>query len=101
MLLAILESCDVILEFSWDSDLREAVQDIREKLDQTFLPDDVDTPSVLRYDPRLDPVLLVGLEVGGGKGVFAGSGGVGHGLKPVDAGLGRGARGGRGSVQAL
>ena len=56
------ETCDVVLEFTWNADLRDAVQDIREKLDQAFLPDDVETPSVLRYDPRLDPVLRVGLE---------------------------------------
>lgn len=56
------ETCDVILEFAWDSDLRSAVQDIREKLDQAFLPDDAGAPTVLRYDPRLEPILLVGLE---------------------------------------
>jgi len=56
------ETCDVILEFSWESDLRQAVQDIREKLDQAFLPDDAEKPTVLRYDPRLEPILLIGLE---------------------------------------
>ena len=56
------ETSDVILEFAWDADLREVVQDIREKLDRAFLPDDADSPTILRYDPRLDPVLLIGLE---------------------------------------
>ncbi len=56
------ETCDVILEFSWDANLRDAVQDVREKLDHVFLPDDAESPMVLRYDPRLEPILLIGLE---------------------------------------
>lgn len=55
------ESADVILEFVWGTDVKAAVQDIREKLDQTFLPDEVERPTILRYDPRLDPVLQVGI----------------------------------------
>lgn len=55
------ESSDVILEFAWDTDLKAALQDIREKLDQTFLPDDAERPTVLRYDPSLDPVLQIGV----------------------------------------
>ena len=54
-------TCDVILEFSWGQDLSEAIQDIREKLEQSNLPDQAESPSILRYDPRLDPVLLFGL----------------------------------------
>jgi len=54
-------TCDVILEFSWGQDLAEAIQDIREKLDQVNLPERAESPSILRYDPRLDPVLLFGL----------------------------------------
>ncbi len=54
-------TCDVILEFSWGQDLSEAIQDIREKLEQTNLPDRAESPSILRYDPRLAPVLLFGL----------------------------------------
>jgi HAE1 family hydrophobic/amphiphilic exporter-1 len=54
-------TCDVILEFSWGQDLAEAIQDIREKLDQANLPERAESPSILRYDPRLDPVLLFGL----------------------------------------
>ncbi|MFN0058347.1 MAG: efflux RND transporter permease subunit [Planctomycetota bacterium] len=55
------ESSDVVLEFAWDADLKTAVQDIREKIDQAMLPDDVESPQILRYDPRLDPVLQIGL----------------------------------------
>ena len=54
-------TCDVILEFAWEQDLAGAIQDIREKLEQANLPDRAENPSILRYDPRLDPVLLFGL----------------------------------------
>ncbi|MGE3166998.1 MAG: efflux RND transporter permease subunit [Planctomycetota bacterium] len=55
------ESSDVILEFAWDTDMKAALQDIREKLDQTFLPDEAERPTILRYDPNLDPVLQIGV----------------------------------------
>ncbi|RMH70031.1 MAG: efflux RND transporter permease subunit [Gemmatimonadetes bacterium] len=52
---------DVVLEFGWDTDMNDATQDIREKLDQVFLPDEVDRPLILRYDPSLDPILRLSL----------------------------------------
>jgi multidrug efflux pump subunit AcrB len=52
---------DVILEFSWDTDMNEATADLREKLDQVYLPDEVNRPLILRYDPSLDPILRLGL----------------------------------------
>ncbi len=48
---------DVVLEFSWDTDMNRAVQDTRESLDQIFLPDDAERPLILRYDPSMDPVM--------------------------------------------
>ncbi len=58
---------DVILEFAWGTDMDEAGQDVLEKLDtvQPNLPDGVDQPLILRYDPTLDPVLTLSL---GGEG---------------------------------
>jgi len=38
-----------------------AVQDVREKLDQVFLPPETKRPLILRYDPTLDPILRLGL----------------------------------------
>jgi len=38
-------TCDVILEFSWGQDLSEAIQDIREKLEQANRPDRAESPS--------------------------------------------------------
>ncbi len=52
---------DVVVEFAWDSNMDLAIQDIREKLDMVWLPDDVDRPLILRYDPGLDPVMRFGI----------------------------------------
>jgi HAE1 family hydrophobic/amphiphilic exporter-1 len=35
--------------------------DVREKIDLVMLPDDADTPVLLRYDPTLDPVIRLGV----------------------------------------
>ena len=55
---------DVILEFAWDTDMDEANQDVLEILDRLSptLPDGVENPLILRYDPTLDPVLTLSLE---------------------------------------
>ncbi len=55
--------CDVVLEFSWDTDMDDANQDVLEKLDavKAALPEEAKQPLILRYDPTLDPVLLLGL----------------------------------------
>jgi len=52
---------DVILEFTWDTDMNQATSDVREKLDQVFLPEEVKRPLILRYDPSLDPIMRLGL----------------------------------------
>ncbi len=52
---------DVKLEFTWDTDMNRATSDVREKLDQVFLPEDVERPLILRYDPSLDPIMRLGL----------------------------------------
>ncbi len=52
---------DVVLEFSWDTDMSEAIQDTLEKLDLVFLPQEAERPLILRFDPSLDPVLELSL----------------------------------------
>jgi HAE1 family hydrophobic/amphiphilic exporter-1 len=52
---------DIILEFSWDTDMNKATADLREKLDQVFLPEEVKRPIILRYDPSLDPIMRLGV----------------------------------------
>ncbi len=55
------EQSDIILEFTWSVNLDRAAQEIREKIDQTYLDKAVERPMILRYDPSLDPVLRIGI----------------------------------------
>ena len=71
-------TADVVLEFAWNTDMNEASTDVLEKLDgvRSTLPDAVKTPRILRYDPNLDPVLVLGLRganelFGGDEGAVA------------------------------
>ncbi|MEM9593654.1 MAG: efflux RND transporter permease subunit [Acidobacteriota bacterium] len=52
---------DVVLEFSWDTDMSDAMQDTLEKLDLVFLPQEAERPLILRFDPSLDPVMELSL----------------------------------------
>ncbi len=52
---------DVLLEFSWGTDMDVARQDIRENLDALVLPLDAERPLILRFDPSLDPIMRFGL----------------------------------------
>ena len=53
------EVSDVVIEFSWSTDMDFASLDVREKLDQVNLPIDADKPILLRYDPSTDPIIRV------------------------------------------
>ena len=55
---------DVLLGFDWGTPMTFAVQDVREKLDGVFLPQGVERPLILRYDPNLDPILRIGVTAG-------------------------------------
>jgi HAE1 family hydrophobic/amphiphilic exporter-1 len=55
------ELSDVTLEFAWDTPMGEAWQEVTERLDTVFLPEDAGKPLILRYDPSLDPVLRLAL----------------------------------------
>lgn len=52
---------DIIIEYEWNTDMNGAIQDVREKIDQVFLPEETVRPIILRYDPTLDPILRVGI----------------------------------------
>ena len=52
---------DVILEFGWGTDMNDAVQTVRENLDRIRMPQGVNRPLILRYDPTQDPIMRVGL----------------------------------------
>jgi len=49
---------EIILEFTWGTDMNLAQQDVRDRLDLFVPPEGVtEKPVILRYDPTLDPVL--------------------------------------------
>lgn len=52
---------EVTLEFGWDTDMDLAALDVRERLDVVRLPLDAPRPTLLRFDPSLDPILRFGL----------------------------------------
>ncbi len=52
---------DVVLEFGWDTEMDQAMQKVREKLDRIHLPELIEKPLILRYDPTLDPIMRLGL----------------------------------------
>jgi hydrophobic/amphiphilic exporter-1 (mainly G- bacteria), HAE1 family len=52
---------DVILSFQWGTEMDQAIQNVREQLQVTQLPDDVERPLILRYDPTLDPIIRIAL----------------------------------------
>ncbi len=53
---------EIILEFTWDTDMATAQADVRDRLDLFEPPDEVtQKPVILRYDPTLDPVMRVAI----------------------------------------
>lgn len=53
---------EIILEFTWDSDMNLAQQEVRDRLDLFDPPREVTRkPVILRYDPTLDPVMRVAI----------------------------------------
>ncbi len=52
---------DVILEFGWGTDMNDAVQTVRENLDRLRLPQGLNRPLILRYDPTQDPIMRLGV----------------------------------------
>lgn len=53
---------EIILEFTWDTDMVTAQQDVRDRLDLFEPPREVtEKPVILRYDPTLDPVMRVAI----------------------------------------
>jgi len=52
---------EVMLEFTWGTDMDFASLDVREKMDRVQMPEEVERPMILRYNPALDPILRIGL----------------------------------------
>ncbi len=51
------EVSDVVIEFSWKTDMDFAGLDVREKIDLLRLPLQAEKPVLLRYDPSTEPIL--------------------------------------------
>lgn len=53
----------IILYFRWDTDMDFAALDMREKVDMVkrYLPGDIGTPSVIKFDPSMLPIMEVGM----------------------------------------
>jgi hydrophobic/amphiphilic exporter-1 (mainly G- bacteria), HAE1 family len=56
---------DVVLELTWDTEMSDATQDVLERLDLVFLPEEAKRPLILQYDPSLDPVMELSLSGAG------------------------------------
>ena len=52
---------DVVVEFNWGTEMSFASLDVHEKLDVVNLPQDANTPILLRFDPSLDPIMRIAL----------------------------------------
>ena len=52
---------DVTVEFEWGTQMDFAALEVRERLDRIRLPQQVDQPVILRYDPSLEPFMRVGV----------------------------------------
>ena len=48
---------EILLSFRWDSNLDQSIQDVRERMQRVFLPEDINRPLLLRYDPSADPIV--------------------------------------------
>ncbi len=53
----------VMLEFEWGTDMSAAAQDMREKIDlvSKYLPDGVDKPMIIKFDPSMMPIMFMGV----------------------------------------
>ncbi len=52
---------EVTLEFAWGTNMDFAALDVRERLDVVRLPPEAERPILLRYDPKLDPIMKISL----------------------------------------
>ena len=52
---------DVIIEFTWGTDMDFAGIEVRERLDLLWLPTEATRPLLLRFDPSSEPVMRVAL----------------------------------------
>ncbi|MEO7324972.1 MAG: efflux RND transporter permease subunit [Dokdonella sp.] len=56
---------DVVLEFTWGTDMDMASLEVRDKLDSVQLPLEAKKPLLLRFNPSTDPIIRLGLSATG------------------------------------
>ncbi len=51
--------CQIMLEFTWGTDMSEASNDVRDKLEyiKPYLPEDAESPQIFKFDPSMIPIL--------------------------------------------
>ncbi|KPJ82714.1 MAG: hypothetical protein AMS17_18850 [Spirochaetes bacterium DG_61] len=56
-------SSRVLLSFAWGSNLEEAADEVRERLDRVLssLPEDVDRPRLWKFNPANFPIMIIGV----------------------------------------
>ena len=54
-------SSSVRVSFVWGTDMTEAADDVRERLDRLLLPDDATKPQVWKFDASAFPIMFLGL----------------------------------------
>ncbi|MAA79142.1 MAG: hypothetical protein CL916_07760 [Deltaproteobacteria bacterium] len=52
---------EILLSFRWDSNLDQSIQDVRERMQRVFLPEEINRPLLLRYDPSADPIVRLAI----------------------------------------
>ena len=54
----------ILMEFNWGTDMDVSALNIREKVDlvKGFLPDDASDPIIIKFDPSLMPILVLGMD---------------------------------------
>lgn len=52
---------DIVLEFAWGTNMDFAGIEVREKLDMVMLPLDIEKPTLLRFNPNLEPIMRLAL----------------------------------------
>jgi HAE1 family hydrophobic/amphiphilic exporter-1 len=54
----------VVVEYQWGTDLAEASNDLRERLDlvRDFIPEDASQPVLFKFDPSMTPIVVLSVE---------------------------------------
>jgi HAE1 family hydrophobic/amphiphilic exporter-1 len=57
------EACVIMAEFDWGSDMDVAGADVRAQVDmlRSILPEGVESPSVIKFDPSMMPIMFLGV----------------------------------------